>query len=162
MPEFPRNGPQATNLTDLSTELATLAVAAPFVNPRRLTIAPDGSADLLGLVNLQAPVVLHPANRLGHLEQWLQDHSLTYGMLEQVSFTRGPGELSTEEYWKLQAAVNGFRVDQLMGVAGQGLPVIRQPHAERPVGKARTDGALPVGSVEPPNYWTDLGQTLRD
>ncbi|MFT7599298.1 MAG: hypothetical protein ACI8TP_002227 [Acidimicrobiales bacterium] len=157
----PAERTSATNMIDLSIELADLAATAPFINPTRLTIAPDGSADLIDLVNLQTPVVLHPANRLGSLEQWLQDHSLRYGALEEVYFTRGPGELSTAEYWRLQAAVNGFRVDQLTGQPGEGLPVTRQPWAERPIGLARTDGARPVGSVAPPNYWTDLGQTLR-
>ncbi|MEM7339039.1 MAG: hypothetical protein AAF467_10355 [Actinomycetota bacterium] len=151
----------ATSLVDLSIELAEWAAAIPGVSPQRLAIAPVGSSDIIGLVNLGVPVVLHTANQLGSLEQWLQDHSVRYGELEQIYFVRGPGELATGEYWKLQAAVNGFRVDQLQGVAGQGLPVFRQPVAERPLGMARTDGALDWGSVAPPNYWTSQAQTFR-
>jgi hypothetical protein len=106
-------------------------------------------------------VVLHPLDRLGPLETWIQEHSLRWGELEQIYHVAGPGGLATSEYWKLQGAANGFRVDQLQGVAGQGLPVIRQPLAERPLGRARTDGALDWGSTSPPNYWTTQGQTFR-
>lgn len=157
---------RATSLEALSTELGALAAALPTVNAgsggHRLAIAPAGSSDVIGLANLGVPVVAHPPDRLGHLEQWLQDYSLKWGELGQVFHVDGPGELTTSEYWKLQAAVNGYRVDQLKGVAGEGLPVIRQPVAERPIGKARTDGAFDWGSESPPAYWTRLGQTLRN
>jgi hypothetical protein len=152
---------QSTDLVDLSIELADLAAALPHVSPRKLAIAPVGSSDVVGLVNLGVPVVLHPANRLGRLESWIQDHSLRYGELTEIFHVEGPGQLSTEEYWKLQAAANGFRVDQLQGVAGEGLPVIRQPLDERPLGMARTDGAFDWGSEDPPAYWTTQGQTFR-
>ncbi len=151
----------AGSLVELSIELADLAAALPHVSPHRIAIAPAGSSDAVGLVNLGVPIVLHPLDRLGPLEGWIQDHSVRYGELSEIYYTRGPGQLLTEEYWKLQAAANGFRVDQLQGVAGQGLPVIRQPLAERPVGKARTDGALDWGSQSPPNYWTTQGQAFR-
>ena len=152
-------------LEALSAELGALAAALPTVGgggaQRRLAIAPAGSSDVVGLANLGVPIVAHPPDRLGHLEQWLQDYSLQWGELTEVFHVDGPGELTTDEYWKLQAAVNGYRVDQLQGVAGQGLPVIRQPLAERPVGLARADGAFDWGSQSPPAYWTRLGQTLR-
>ncbi|MEM7274020.1 MAG: hypothetical protein AAF547_13130 [Actinomycetota bacterium] len=151
----------ATTAVALSAELAELASVMPHVSPRRLAIAPSGSSDIIGLANLGVPVVLHPLDRLGLLESWLQEHSVRHGELEVVYHVQGPGQLLTEEYWKLQSAVNGFRVDQLMGVAGEGLPVIRQPLAERPIGMARTDGALSWGSESPPNYWTAQGQTFR-
>ena len=127
----------------------------------RIAIAPAGSSDVIGLVNLGVPIVLHPVDALGPLESWIQDHSVRYGELTEIYHVDGPGRLRTEEYWKLQAAANGFRVDQLMGQPGQGLPVIRQPLAERPIGMARTDGALDWGSQAPPAYWTNQGQTLR-
>ena len=151
----------ATTLVPLSVELAELASALPIVSPTRIAIAPAGSSDVVGLVNLGVPVVLHPLDSLGLLETWIQDHSVRYGELAEIFYMSGPGALTTEEYWKLQAAANGFRVDQLQGVAGQGLPVHRQPFAERPIGMARTDGALSWGSESPPNYWTTQGQTFR-
>jgi len=152
----------ATTLESLTTELGSLAAALPMVKTDRVAIAPAGSSDITGLTNLGVPIVAHPADRLGHLEQWLQDYSLKWGELSQVFYVAGPGDLTTSEYWKLQGAVNGFRVDQLQGVAGEGLPVIRQPLDERPIGMARTDGAFDWGSESPPSYWTSLGQTLRD
>ncbi len=156
---------RSTSLESLTAELGALAAALPTVNNgatgNRVAIVPAGSADVIGLANLGVPVVAHPPDRLGHLEQWLQDYSLQWGELTEVFHVSGPGSLITSEYWQLQAAVNGYRVDQLKGVAGQGLPVIRQPLAERPIGMARTDGAFTWGSESPPAYWTRLGQTLR-
>ncbi len=156
----------SASLESLSAELGALAAALPTVSAgsggRRLAIAPAGSSDVIGLANLGVPIVAHPPDRLGYLEQWLQDYSLQWGELGQVFHVDGPGGLTTSEYWKLQAAVNGYRVDQLQGVAGEGLPVIRQPMAERPIGMARTDGAFDWGSQSPPAYWTRLGQTLRN
>jgi len=152
---------QATTAIDLSIELTDLAAALPNISARRIAIAPSGSSDVIGLVNLGVPIVLHPLDRLGRLESWIQEHSLRWGELETIYHTKGPGQLSTEEYWKLQGSANGFRVDQLQGVAGQGLPVHRQPLAERPIGMARTDGAYDWGSTTPPNYWTTQGQTFR-
>ena len=157
---------RSISLEAITVELGALAAALPAVreagtDQRGVVIVPAGSSDVVGLANLALPIVAHPPDRLGHLEQWLQDYALQWGALTDVYYTNGPGQLTTPEYWKLQAAVNGYRVDQLQGVAGEGLPVIRQPVAERPIGMARTDGALDWGSESPPAYWTSLGQTLR-
>ncbi len=127
----------------------------------RITIAPTGSLDIIGLLNLGTPLVLHPLNVLGALAKWFETHSLRYGLMSGVYYATGPGELSTEEFWKMQGMVNGFRVDQLQGVSGQGLPVIRQPWPERPIGLAKVDGSLPFGSEGAPGYWTAAGQTFR-
>ncbi len=152
---------RSTDLAALSIELAELAAATPFVDPSKVTIAPLGSADLLGLVNTQAPIVLHPPGSLGPVAAWLQTHSLRFGALSQVFYVTGPGALDTPSYWELQGTVNGFRVDQLMGRSGDGLPVRRQPFAERPIGMARIDGALEWGSEPTPSYWTTTAQTFR-
>ncbi len=157
----PSERTKATSLAALSIELAELAAAAPFVDASRVTIAPDGSGDLMGLINTQAPIVLHPAGSLGPVADWLQTHSLRFGALTEVFYVTGPGALDTQNFWQLQGTVNGFRVDQLTGESGQGLPVIRQPWAERPIGKARIDGALEWGSEVTPSYWTSSAQTFR-
>lgn len=157
----PSERTSATDLLSLSIELADLASAAPFVPADRVTIAPVGTPDIVGLLNLQTPIVLHPLNALGAVGTWFETHSVRYGLLSGLYFTTGPGELTTEEYWRLQGMVNGFRVDQLQGVSGQGLPVFRQPWAERPIGRARVDGTLPFGSEGAPGYWTSAGQTFR-
>ncbi len=151
----------STDLPSLSIELAELAAAAPFVDASKVTIAPTGSADLLGLVNTQSPIVLHPPGQLGPIAPWLQTHALRFGALSQVFYVTGPGAIDTPSYWELQGTVNGFRVDQLMGGPGEGLPVFRQPYAERPIGKARIDGALEWGSEPAPSYWTSVAQTFR-
>lgn len=158
---LPNDRTTATSLVELSLEVADYASALPTVTPGRLALAPSGSSDVVGLVNLGVPLVLHPDAVLGPVEGWLQEHSLRFGRLVEVYHVQGPGQLATSEYWKLQAAVNGYRVDQLTGVAGEGLPVIRQPFAERPIGLARADGAFDFGSVEPPTYWTSQGHTFR-
>ena len=157
----PSERTSSTDLQNLSIELADLASAAPFVPADRVTIAPIGTPDIVGLLNLQTPLVLHPPNALGPVAKWFETHSLRYGLLSGVYFTTGPGELTTDQYWALQGMVNGFRVDQLQGVSGQGLPVIRQPWAERPIGLARVDGSLQFGSQGAPGYWTSAGQTFR-
>ncbi|MCU0273062.1 MAG: hypothetical protein MUE34_07520 [Acidimicrobiales bacterium] len=63
--------------------------------------------------------------------------------------------------WRLQSTLNGYQVQELMGVAGQGLPVISQPMAERPIGAARVDGRPTYPDQTPPAYWTSRAQTLR-
>ncbi len=157
----PQERTTSTNLQDLSIELADLSSAAPFVPADRVTIAPIGTPDIIGLLNLRTPLVLHPLNALGPVAKWFETHSLRYGLLSGVYFTTGPGELTQAEYWTMQGMVNGFRVDQLQGVSGQGLPVSRQPWAERPIGLAKVDGSLPFGSEGAPGYWTSAGQTFR-
>jgi hypothetical protein len=157
----PSERTSSTDMQTLSIELADLASAAPFVPADRVTIAPIGTPDIIGLLNLATPLVLHPPNALGPVAKWFETHSLRYGLLSGVYFTTGPGELTTEQYWTLQGMVNGFRVDQLQGVSGEGLPVIRQPWAERPIGLAKVDGSLDFGSEGAPGYWTSAGQTFR-
>lgn len=159
--DVPSERTTSTDLQSLSIELADLASAAPFVPADRVTIAPIGTPDVLGLLNLRTPMVLHPLNALGPVAKWFETHSLRYGMLSGVYFTTGPGELTTPEYWTMQGMVNGFRVDQLQGESGDGLPVFRQPWAERPIGLARIDGSLSFGSEGAPGYWTSAGQTFR-
>ncbi len=152
----------STNLPALSIELADLAAVSPTAQARRIALVSEASADLVGLLNLQASIVLHPIDRLGTVADWLESHGRKYGKFEKVFFVQGPGQLTPDEYWRLQGTVNGFRVNELMGVSGQGLPVIRQPLAERPIGMARIDGSIPWGSEPAPSYWTSVAQTFRD
>jgi hypothetical protein len=151
----------STSLTALTLELADLAAASRPAVRDRVAIAPTGTTEALGMVNTGAPLVLHPPGALGPVEAWLGVHQLRYGPLTEVARVLGPGQLSTEEYWRLQGAVNGYGLEHLMGQAGQGLPVFSQPLSERPVGAARRTGAPSYGSDGPPSYWTSAGQTFR-
>ncbi len=152
----------STNLPALALELADLAAVSPSGQTRRLALVSEATADLVGLLNLQASIVLHPIDQLGAIADWIEAHGRRYGKFEKVFFVQGPGQLTPDEYWRLQGTVNGFRVNELMGVSGQGLPVIRQPMAERPIGMARIDGSIPWGSEPAPSYWTSVAQTFRD
>ncbi len=152
----------STSVVELARELTELAAATPFVNATEVVLVPQGTGNLSGLINLQATIVFHPVDELALVANWLTNHGLRYGKWTKVFLVQGPGQLSPEEYWRLQGTVNGFRVDDLMGVPGEGLPVFRQPWAERPIGMARTDGALPWGSEPQGSYWTNVAQTFRD
>jgi hypothetical protein len=68
------------------------------------------------------------------------------------------GALRTESYYELQSIVNGFEAHKLIGVSGQGLPVIDQPLSERPLGLARRSNTPPSG--DGPRYWTGRGLEL--
>lgn len=166
-PEVPAGWPvdqrtSAGSLPELSVEIADWTLALPTVAPGRVAIAPAGSSDVIGLVNLAAPLVLHPAGRLGPVADWLNRYARRYGQLRHLYHTTGPGQLATDQHWWLQGTVNGFQVDQLQGVSGQGLPVISQPMAERPIGLARVGAGGPAyGADGPPAYWTGQGQTFR-
>ena len=52
----------------------------------------------------------------------------------------GPGRLSDEGLWALQSDFNHFDNQRLIGVSGEGLPVIEQPGNEIPIGNARILG----------------------
>ena len=166
-PEVPTGWPvdqrtSAGSVPELSIEIADWATALPTVAAGRVAIAPAGSSDVVGLVNLAAPLVLHPAGRLGPVADWLNRYGGRYGQLRQVYHTTGPGQLATDQHWWLQGTVNGFQVDQLQGVSGMGLPVISQPMAERPIGLARVGAGAPAyGAQGAPAYWTRQGQTFR-
>lgn len=158
----------STNLVDLARELTELAAATPFATATRVILVPDGTAGLLPLANLGAGVIFHPPGALDGIGDrtpvatWLTDQGVRWGKWTEIFLVDAPGALTAAEFWRLQGTTNGFRVDDLMGVPGEGLPVFRQPLAEREIGMARTDGALPWGQGEQPDYWTSVAQTFRD
>ena len=72
--------------------------------------------------------------------------------------------LVSEGVWQMQSALNHFDTHQLVGRSGQGLPVISQPRAERPVGAARVFSYAPDEVPEDPPYWlsrADPGRASR-
>lgn len=144
----------------LGAELAELAYANPVTDRGRVAIVPEG-VDALELVDLGVPVLHHPVWSIGSLLDWLVRHQRAYGSLGECCLGIGSGRIGDEDVWRLQSTLNGYQVQELMGVAGQGLPVISQPMAERPIGAARVDGRPTYPDQPPPAYWTSRAQTLR-
>jgi hypothetical protein len=62
------------------------------------------------------------------------------------------GTLASPAFRRLQSDLNGYAIHLLTGVAGQGLPVISQPLAERPVGLARPGDSPPPPQPPPPSW----------
>jgi hypothetical protein len=150
----------ARSYTALTLELAELAYNNPITDRGRTVLVPDGS-DLLGLVDLGAPVVVHPTWSLGPVHDWLFRHQRAYGSFGEAYLGLGSGRLGDAEVYRLQSALNGYEAQHLQGVGGQGLPVFSQPLAERELGRARVTGRPTYPDQTPPAYWTSRAQTLR-
>jgi hypothetical protein len=73
----------------------------------------------------------------------------------QVYVAGANGALDNDGYYETQSLVNGFEAHLLVGVAGQGLPVIPQPESERPLGRARVSAL--DGAAASTQYWTNRG-----
>jgi hypothetical protein len=92
---------------------------------------------------------LHPGGALDDANaQWLRDHQ---SQLARGWCAGGLGTLSDKGYYDLQSALNHFDAHRLIGVSGQGLPVISQPLAEREIGRARLAG-IPARDLNA-GYW---------
>ena len=84
-----------------------------------------------GLLLLHDPGSLDPASAA-----WVRSQQ---PRLRRV-LTAGGAVLGSQGVWELQSAANHFDAHRLIGVAGQGLPVISQPLEEREMGRARLQG----------------------
>lgn len=75
-------------------------------------------------------------------------------LLGDATYVPGSGGLVSEGVWQMQSAMNHYDTHQLIGVSGQGLPVISQPRSERPIGAARVL-SYPLDDLpeEQPPYW---------
>jgi hypothetical protein len=158
-------GPNASALGGLTTGSRTIsgttaqglaaALAAAAPNPlQQFTMAPESNGTLLELAALGLPIVLHDAGGRGGTEAVLarRDEEAP----GRVYLAGIAGGLGAPAYRRLQSDLNGFGVHLLTGVAGQGLPVISQPLAERPVGLARP-GDSPPPPLPPPPSWLGWG-----
>lgn len=102
-----------------------------------------------GLAGVGGPVLFHVPGTLDGARDSL---FAIRDSVRRVVAGGASGALSTGGYYELQSIVNGFEAHKLIGVAGQGLPVIPQPESERPLGRARVASAAPE---EPSRgYWT--------
>lgn len=112
--------------------IATAARAAG-VSPARVAMAPAGDVGSQTAAALLAtPLVLHDRSALGRATfDWLLD---VRDRLAAVTVVGSDASLSDEARYQLQSVINEFEAHQLTGSAGEGLPVIPQPHDERPIG----------------------------
>jgi hypothetical protein len=117
-----------------------------------IVVAPRGSSAVAGAVGLSAPIVLHEPGNLNGARDWLYAREQR-GRAERCYAIGAAGQLGSGGIWELQSILNGFEVNRLIGVSGQGLPVINQPVDERPIGKARIAGE-PAASSASTQYWT--------
>jgi hypothetical protein len=120
------------------------------------TLAGNGAL-LAALAAGGGPVLVHADGALDGARDALFAHR---DRLRAVALAGATGALSTDAYYELQSIVNGFEAHKLIGVSGQGLPVIDQPEGERPLGLARRSNTPPVELG--PQYWTGRGLDLAE
>jgi hypothetical protein len=135
---------------DVAIALATRAVGPEGAKNVFVRLAPSGSPDVsVGLAGEGGVLLYHPDGVLGGaVYGWIHEHgSAIRGALPGGTL----GALGDGGIYDLQSALNLFDTHQLVGVSGQGLPVISQPRAEREIGRARVKG-VPEGDKQP--YWT--------
>lgn len=135
----------------MAAELATYMSSVEKANVSSITLAPrDGN---VGLAASPGLVLLH--SRPGALDgprDWMFANREGF---RQTYVVGASGGLNNDGYYEAQSIVNGFEAHLLIGVSGQGLPVISQPDNERPLGRARLSPLDNPPASSP--YWTDRG-----
>jgi hypothetical protein len=119
------------NLPALAVELADAAVVLEGGDMSSVVLAPSLSPAVL---SFGGPALLHSPGTIDGARDWLFARR---SQLRRIALSGAGGALSTASYYELQSLANGFDAHRLIGVGGQGLPVIEQPLAERPIGRAR-------------------------
>lgn len=136
----------------VAAELAGHMSGVEKVSAAHVTLAPwannSGLAASPGLVLLHA----NPGS-LDGARDWMFANRSGFRQTYAVGASNA---LNNDGYYEMQSVVNGFEAHLLIGVSGQGLPVIEQPMSERPLGKARAS-QLDSASVSASTYWTDRG-----
>ena len=142
------------SVSRLSIALADLALGSGALSSNRVVLAPRTLPGLDALAGLGALVILHEPGSLDGARDWLAARA---SRVSRVDLVGAGGALGTGAYKELQSLMNDFQAYKLIGVGGQGLPVIPQPIAERPIGRARR-GALDAEEQrvadEGRSYWT--------
>ncbi len=143
--------------TALSVALADIAYRVEGATAGGVGLVAEGGPSPLALVGAGGPILVHPAASLDGIRETL----FTYrDRLRSVALAGLTGALPSDGYYELQSIVNGFDAHKLIGVSGQGLPVIDQPLSERPLGLARLSNTLPSDTGSP--YWTGRGLELGE
>jgi hypothetical protein len=142
---------RSSNTVAMAAELAGYMTNVEHTNVSTITLAPWAGNS--GLAASPGLVLLHGnPGSLDGARDWMFANRSGFRRAFAVGATGG---LNNDGYYEAQSVVNGFDAHLLIGVAGQGLPVIEQPESERPLGRARIS-SLNVSS-EPTPYWTDRG-----
>ena len=139
----------------LSAAVLDIAFRIEGAGPVGLGLVSDSGPGPLGMLAAGGPILLHPSGSLDGVRDTLFAYR---DRLRSVAIGGLTGGLTTDAYYELQSIVNGFDAHKLIGVAGQGLPVIDQPVSERPLGLARRSNTAPVELG--PQYWTGRGLEL--
>jgi hypothetical protein len=143
----------------LSAALCSLAFGTEKLEDRRVALVAQDAVDASALLSFGGPVLVHLPGVLDGVRDAL---FLSRDRLRAVVCAGATGALTTQSYYELQSIVNGFEAHQLIGVAGQGLPVIDQPPAERPLGLARRSAGEREPLREPSSYWTGRVEAVED
>ena len=139
----------------LSASVADIAFRVEAAGPRGLALVADGGPGPLGMLPAGGPILMHGPGSLEGVRDVLFAHR---DRVRTVALGGATGALTTDSYYELQSIVNGFEAHKLIGVSGQGLPVIDQPLSERPLGLARRSNTPPEELG--PQYWTGRGLEL--
>ena len=137
---------RGSDSTTISRTIAQLALDAEPRATFALVVMPAGGAvPSNGLLGSGALVLVHPDGVLDPVARdWIEVNRARFTRIDIA--TDAPGALPPDGVYQLQSAANGFRSQLLIGTDGQGIPVVSQPLEERPVGRARVSGELPVAS----------------
>ena len=141
--------------TALSVAMVDVAFRVEGATATGLGLVAETGPGPLGLLAAGGPILVHAPGSLDGVRDLLFAHR---DRLRSVAPGGVQGARSTDAYYELQSIVNGFDAHKLIGVAGQGLPVIDQPMEERPLGLARRSNVAPVELG--PQYWTGRGLEL--
>jgi hypothetical protein len=135
----------------LSAEIAAMYLGVENGDGSHVSMLAEGSGiTTAALLSGGGPILVHP---LGSLDGGVRDALFSFrDRFRTVALAGATGALTTSSYYELQSIVNGFEAHKLIGVAGQGLPVIDQPQAERPLGLARRNKPPEQSGFR---YWTD-------
>jgi hypothetical protein len=144
---FPAVGP---GLEGTAARVVRMLVAEG-ARPTGVAVAPSSAAGpAAGMAAIGGPLLLHASGRIDGARDAL---FAIRDSLRRAAAGGASGALDDRGYYELQSIINGFEAHKLIGVAGQGLPVIEQPLAERPVGRARVASAAAPDRPER-GYWS--------
>ena len=142
---------------ELAIALATRAVGPEGARELFVRLAPSGAPDVsTGLAGEGGVLLYHPDGALGGAAYgWIHEHTIAL----KGAFVGGTiGALGDGGIYDLQSALHRFDTHLLIGVPGQGLPVISQPLEERELGRAREKGAV---KPEAQSYWSGRANPNR-